>query len=123
MADEKSVWIGLKRGVARRCPNCNKGRLFEGYLKIHSPCEVCGVDNTVYPSDDLPPYLAIFIVGHVLVPLFMWSDRAYEPPLWLQSVIWLPAAAIMCLMLLPFMKGAAVGLCWANGLVRPESAT
>jgi uncharacterized protein (DUF983 family) len=123
VADERSVWTGLKRGLARRCPNCNKGRLFEGYLKIRSPCEVCGVDNTIYPSDDLPPYLAIFIVGHVLVPLFMWSDRAYEPPLWVQIVIWLPAATVMCLALLPFMKGAAVGLCWAIRLVRPESAT
>ncbi len=123
MAGERSIWTGLKRGLARRCPNCGKGRLFRGYLKIRSPCEACGADNTIYPSDDLPPYLTIFVVGHALVPLFMWSDRAYAPPLWLQGAIWLPAAAVMCLALLPYMKGAAVGLCWAMNLVRPESAT
>ena len=123
MAGEKSVWTGLKRGLACRCPNCGEGRLFSGYLKVRSPCEVCGTDNTIYPSDDLPPYLTILVVGHVLVPLFMWSDRAYAPPLWAQFAIWLPAAAAMSLALLPFMKGAAVGLCWATGLVRPESAT
>jgi len=123
VAGEKSVWTGLKRGLARRCPNCGEGRLFSGYLKVRSPCEVCRADNTIYPSDDLPPYLTILVVGHVLVPLFMWSDRAYAPPLWAQFAIWLPAAAAMSLALLPFTKGAAVGLCWAMGLVRPESAT
>ena len=123
MEGEKSVWTGLRRGIARRCPNCGEGRLFRGYLKIRSPCEVCGTDNTIYPSDDFPPYLTIFVVGHVLVPLFMWSDRAFEPPLWVQAAIWLPAALVACLAVLPFMKGATVGLCWAMNLVRPESAT
>jgi uncharacterized protein (DUF983 family) len=51
----------------------------------------------------------------------MWMDR-YEPPLWLQAAIWLPVTVIMCLVLLPFMKGATVGLCWATNLVRTESA-
>ena len=122
MAD-RSLWTGLKRGFARRCPNCGEGRLFSGYLSIRSPCESCGADNTIYPSDDLPPYVTILIVGHVLVPMFMWSDRAYAPAFWVQAAIWLPLAAIMSLALLPTVKGAAVGLCWAFGLVRPESAT
>ena len=48
MAGEKSIWTGLKRGFARRCPNCGKGQLFSGYLTISSPCEVCANNNTVY---------------------------------------------------------------------------
>lgn len=123
MADEKSIWIGLKRGLACRCPNCGMGHLFGGYLKIRVPCEVCGTDNTIYPSDDFPPYLTIFVAGHVLVALVIWTDSVYEPPLWLQSAIWLPVTILLCLALLPFMKGAAVGLCWAMNIVRQDSAT
>jgi uncharacterized protein (DUF983 family) len=123
VADNKSIWTGVKRGLARRCPNCGEGRLFSGYLTIRSPCEVCGLDNGIYPSDDFPPYLTILIVGHVLVPLFIWTDRAYAPPLWVQSAIWLPATVILCLSVLPFMKGATVGLCWGTNIVRPDSAT
>lgn len=123
MADEKSILTGLKRGLSRRCPNCGEGRLFTKYLKIRRPCEVCGADNTIYPSDDFPPYLTILITGHVLVPLFILTDRAYAPPLWLESVIWLPATVIMCLALLPSMKSATVGLCWATNMVRSESST
>ena len=67
MADEKSIWTGLKRGLARRCPNCGKGQLLGGYLTILSPCEVCGNDNSAYPSDDFPPYLTVFVAGHVIV--------------------------------------------------------
>ena len=123
MADGKSIWIGLKRGISRRCPNCGKGRLLSGYLTIRSPCEVCGTDNTIYPSDDFPPYLTILVVGHVLVPLLIWTDRAYAPPIWVQSAIWLPATTFMCLLVLPFMKGATVGLCWATDMVRTDSST
>jgi uncharacterized protein (DUF983 family) len=123
MADAKSLWTGLKRGLARRCPNCGKGRLLRGYLTIRSPCEVCGNDNSVYPSDDFPPYLTVFVTGHVIVALFIWTDNVYEPRLWVEFVIWLPVTVLMCIALLPFMKGAAVGLCWAMNIVRQESAT
>ena len=33
------------------------------------------------------------------------------------------AQVLMCLALLPLLKGAAVGLCWAMNIVRQESAT
>jgi uncharacterized protein (DUF983 family) len=118
--NEKSILTGLRRGLARRCPNCGVGRLFDGFLTIRSPCDVCGNDNSIYPSDDFPPYLAIFITGHVVIPLFIWTDADFQPPFWLEAAIWLPLTAIMCTVLLPFMKGATVGLCWATNLVRRE---
>jgi len=123
MTAEKSLGMGLKRGISLRCPNCGKGHLLRGYLTIRSPCEVCGNDNTIYPSDDFPPYLTIFVTGHIVIPLFIWSDVVYAPSLWLEAAIWLPVTVLMCLTLLPFMKGAAVGLCWAMDIVRTESAT
>lgn len=109
--------------MARRCPACGQGRLFRRYLAIRSPCEVCGADNTIYPSDDFPPYLTILVAGHVLVPLLVWTERVYAPPLGVQGVIWLPVTTITCLVLLPLMKGATVGLCWATNIVRQQSAT
>ena len=123
MAGERSIWTGLARGLARRCPNCGEGRLLRGYLAIRSPCEVCGADNTIYPSDDFPPYLTIFAVGHIVIPLFVWTDRDYSPSVWLECLIWLPVTLLLCLALLPLMKGATVGLCWATNMVRQRSAT
>jgi uncharacterized protein (DUF983 family) len=123
LAGDKSIWTGIKRGLTLRCPNCGEGRLFVRYVKVRGPCEACGTDNRIYPSDDFPPYLTILVTGHVLVPLFMWSDRAWEPSVWVQAAIWLPVTLLMCLALLPLMKGATIGLCWATDLVRSRSAT
>ena len=53
-----------------------------------------------------------------MVALFIWTDNVYEPPLWVEFVIWVPVTVLMCLALLPFMKGVAVGLCWAMNIVR-----
>ncbi len=119
---EKSTLKGIARGLACRCPNCGEGRLFSGFLTLRTPCEVCGTDNTIYPSDDFPPYLTILVVGHVILPLFMWVDFVYAPAMWVQAAIWLPATVIMSLVLLPRMKGATVGLCWAKDIVREKLA-
>ena len=120
---EKSVWTGIKRGLARRCPNCGEGRLFSGYLKVRTPCEACGTDNSVYASDDLPPYITVLVVGHVFIPIFMWVDKAYEPSFVLQAAVWLPLMTLACLAMLPYAKGATLGVCWTHNLVRHEPAT
>jgi uncharacterized protein (DUF983 family) len=123
VADEKSIKVGLIRGLARRCPVCGRGRLLRGYLTIRCPCEVCEADNTIYPSDDLPPYLTVFIVGHVVVACIVWADNIYSAPLWLESAVWLPVTALMCFALLPFMKGVTVGICWATNTTRRNATT
>ncbi len=116
-----SLWTGISRGARRRCPTCGQGALFDGFLKVRATCATCGANNTVYPCDDLPPYLTIFAVGHLVIPLLVLTDLRYQPSDWLQAAIWLPVTVVLCLLLLPTMKGAAAGICWAVGLVRqPE---
>jgi uncharacterized protein (DUF983 family) len=116
----KSALVGIQRGLCCRCPNCGEGRLFRRYLKVKPRCDVCGTDNTIYPSDDFPPYLTILVVGHVMVPSFVWVDLTYEPAMWIEAAIWLPATLMLSLLLLPLMKGATIGLCWAKDLIRQE---
>ncbi|GAD58868.1 hypotheical conserved protein [Brevundimonas abyssalis TAR-001] len=35
-----------------RCPNCGKGPLFEGFLKIRPVCETCGYDLASVATGD-----------------------------------------------------------------------
>lgn len=116
----RSAGLGLKRGLKLRCPNCGQGKLFKSFLKVSPQCEVCGVDNSVYPSDDAPPYLTLVLTGHVIVPLYMTIERAFSPPMWLEAAIWLPLTAIMAIGLLPYMKGGVVGFCWAKDIRRDQ---
>jgi len=119
---QNSLWTGLSRGARRRCPPCGRGRLFDGFLKVRATCTVCGAHNADYPCDDFPPYLTIFAVGHLVVPLLVVIDLHYQPSLRLQAAFWLPVTVILCLLLLPIMKGATAGLCWAVGLSRQQES-
>ena len=58
----------MKRGFRGRCPRCGEGKLFRAFLKVDNNCSVCGLDFTPHRADDLPAYLVIIIVGHIVVP-------------------------------------------------------
>jgi uncharacterized protein (DUF983 family) len=118
MSEKSTIALGVRRGLGLRCPHCGEGRLFSRFLKVSGRCEACGADNTVYPSDDAPPYLTLVLVGHVFIPLMLWMDRAWDPTMWMMFAIWLPLIAAVTIATLPYMKGAVVGFAWATGVTR-----
>jgi uncharacterized protein (DUF983 family) len=115
----RPISTGILRGLHGRCPACGQGPLFDGFLQVRPHCQACGNDNGAYPADDFPRYLTILLVGHIVLPLFIWSDRALAPAIWVQCAIWLPLSAALCLALLRPVKGAVVGLCWATSSGHP----
>jgi uncharacterized protein (DUF983 family) len=112
-AEKRDVWTAMKRGFRGRCPRCGEGKLFRAFLKVDNSCSVCGLDFTPHRADDLPAYLVIVIVGHLLVPIILWVETNYSPPVWLQLSIYLPFTLIASLLLLQPVKGAVVGMQWA----------
>ena len=112
-AEKRSVWTALKRGFRGRCPRCGEGKLFRAFLKVDSNCSACGLDFTPHRADDLPAYLVIIIVGHIVVPVVLWIETNYSPAVWLQLAIYLPFTFIASLALLQPVKGAVVGFQWA----------
>jgi len=109
----RDLWTAVRRGLMCRCPACGEGRLFTSYLKVAPSCERCGEELHHHRADDAPPYLTIMVVGHVIVPMLMWLELAYEPALWIHFVLWLPLTLAMSLLLLPPLKGVVVGYQWA----------
>jgi uncharacterized protein (DUF983 family) len=110
---KRDVWTALKRGLRSRCPRCGEGKLFRAFLKVDDHCSVCGQDFTPHRADDLPAYLVIVIVGHFVVPMILWIETDYSPPVPLQLAIYLPFTLIASLLLLQPVKGAVVGVQWA----------
>ena len=107
----KAVWNGMKL----RCPHCGKGHLFRAYLKVAATCEVCGEELHHHHADAFPPYISIVIVGHVIVGLMLHLEMSYtDVAPWVYLATMLPAAVVLPLILLPSIKGAVVGLQWAN---------
>ena len=113
LTEKRDVWTALKRGFRGRCPRCGEGKLFRAFLKVDNNCSVCGLDFTPHRADDLPAYLVIVIVGHIVVPIALIIETDYSPPVALQLSIYLPLVLILSLVLLQPVKGAVVGLQWA----------
>ena len=111
--EKRDVWTALKRGFRGRCPRCGEGKLFRAFLKVDDHCSVCQLDFTPHRADDLPAYLVIVIVGHIVVPTILWVETDYSPPVPLQLAIYLPFTLILSLLLLQPVKGAVVGVQWA----------
>lgn len=104
----------MLRGWKGRCPCCGTGRLFTSFLKTDGACPDCGQDLRGHRADDAPPYFTIFIVGHIIVPLMLLLEQHRHPPEWVHMALWLPATVILCLYLLPRVKGALIGLQFAR---------
>lgn len=109
----RPIWRSLTRGAACRCPNCGEGRIFDRYLKVRHACAACGEELHHQRADDAPPYIVITIVAHIVVGALLWTEVAYQPPVWLHMAIWLPLTVALSLALLPPVKGALIGLQWA----------
>ena len=111
--DKRNVWTSLKRGLRGRCPRCGEGKLFRAFLKVADNCDKCGQDFSHHRADDLPAYLVIVVVGHIVVPLALYIETNYSPPVALQLAIYLPLTLFASLALLQPVKGGVVALQWA----------
>ncbi|MAW78901.1 MAG: hypothetical protein CMI63_01585 [Parvularcula sp.] len=120
----RSWFSAMARGMAHKCPECGRGKLFSGYVKTRDNCPSCGLDLTGHRADDAPPYVTIIIVGHVMIPLALAMKQLFDPPITLQFAIWLPLIVLASWALLPASKGALIGLQWANrmhGFAGPDA--
>src|SRR2546429_9576920 len=111
--EKRDVWSAMKRGFRGRCPRCGQGKLFRAFLKVDDHCSVCRLDFTPHRADDLPAYLVIVIVGHIVVPTVLLIETDFSPSVPLQLAIYLPFTLIASLLLLQPVKGAVVAVQWA----------
>jgi len=105
----QSVW----RGFLGKCPRCGEGKLFRAWIKPVDACQHCGEEFHHHRADDLPAYLVVVIVGHVVVGAFLMAEAISNLSLVQHLAIWLPLTVISAAALLQPVKGAVVGLQWA----------
>ena len=109
----RPLWNAMWNGFRCRCPKCGEGKLFSAFLKIAPACDRCGEEFHHHRADDLPAYLVIVIVGHVVLGGFMAVEMTSNWAMWQHLAVWAPLTVIMSLALLRPVKGAVVGLQWA----------
>lgn len=111
--DKRDTMLAVRRGLYGTCPACGTGKLFKSYLKSVDHCAVCNEDISHHRADDLPAYLVILLVGHIVVGGFMMTDLVRPMSNWAHLAIWAPMTVILALVLIQPMKGAVIGLQWA----------
>jgi uncharacterized protein (DUF983 family) len=95
------------------------GPIVPGLSWVIAACSVCGNDNEQYPTDDFAPYVTIFLVLHLMVPILSAADRTWDLSVGFEMTLALPLFLIATLLLrfrLPIVKGAVIGFAWARGL-------
>ncbi len=112
--EPRDIWGAIRRGWSGRCPHCGEGRLFRSFLKPVDHCDRCNESLHHQRADDLPPYLVIFVVGHIVVGAYLMAERMVTLNSWQHLAIWTPMTIIMAVAMMQPTKGAVIGLQWAN---------
>ena len=113
-AEQRPLFEALLRGFRQLCPSCGRGRIFGRFLKVNHACADCGQELHHHRADDAPPYFTIFIVGHIVIPLVLLLEKAYQPSSLVHAAIWLPLTLALTFFFLPRVKGSLVGLQWSQ---------
>jgi len=111
---ERPLGPALRRGLARRCPQCGKGHVFDGYLTLRQACPACGEDLSHARADDGPAYLSILLTAKVMGTLQLVTYETFQPSPWVMAVTFSIGVIAMALYLLPRFKGMIVGIQWAK---------
>lgn len=98
----------LTTGILGRCPRCGKGRMFNGFINLAPRCDSCGLDYAFADSGDGPAVFVCLLAGFVVLGIALWAELSFEPPIWLQLVVFLPLTLIVCLGMLRPLKGLLI---------------
>ncbi len=109
----RDTWTALRRGALGRCPHCGEGKLFRGFLAVAPSCEHCGEAFHHHRADDLPAYIVIVIVGHVVVGGMLSAETHGNWPVWWHVALWPTLTVVLSLLMIRPIKGAVVALQWA----------
>ncbi|MEK7343996.1 MAG: DUF983 domain-containing protein [Pseudomonadota bacterium] len=113
---DRPIRPALALGLRGRCPCCGEGRMFARFLKPAPCCAACGQPLDVHQADDLPAYLVILLLGHILVPLMIEVNAAFSVPMLWQAAIWPALAGLLALALIQPVKGAVIAFQWSRRL-------
>jgi uncharacterized protein (DUF983 family) len=96
------------------CPRCGAHGLFGGAVAFAPQCRQCGLDFTLFNVGDGPAAFLTLILGTIIVGLAVWLQLAFDPPLWVQMLVWIPVALILTIVALRVAKAALLGAEYRN---------
>ncbi len=77
-------------GLRCACPRCGQGRLYQGLLSVRDTCDECGLDLSRLNAEDGAAFFIIVVYSAIVIPLALWVEFTFGPPIWVHLMIWVP---------------------------------
>lgn len=104
----------LRAAASGLCPRCGSATLFATFLRFAPRCRACGLDFAAFNVGDGPAAFLTLIVGTVVTILAIVVELAFEPPLWVHLLLWLPLTLVLTIGSLRLAKAALLALEFRN---------
>jgi len=104
----------LIAGLCGRCPRCRQGRLFSGFLAVAPKCSACDLDFGFADAGDGPAVFVSLVGGFLVLGAALAVETAFEPPMWVYPIVFVPLALVVCLGLLRPFKGFLIAAQYVN---------
>ncbi len=108
----------IRAGLLCRCPNCGRGRLFAGFLKVVETCETCGYDFRRLNTGDGAAVFVMQAAGAPVVFGALFVQIVWNPPVWAVAAVALPLVAGLSFALMRPAKGLMIALQVRDGAGR-----
>jgi uncharacterized protein (DUF983 family) len=96
------------------CPQCGAKTLFAGPARFAGRCGQCGLDYSSFNVGDGPAALLTLVIGALIIVLAITVDIAFNPPFWVQALIWVPFTAVLTFWSLRVAKAALLAAEYRN---------
>ncbi len=104
----------VRAAVSGRCPRCQVGPLFDGWVQFAPRCRACGLDLSQFNVGDGPAAFLILIVGGLVTALALFLQLAAHPPFWVHILLWVPLTSALVILCLRVSKAALLILEYRN---------
>lgn len=111
--EQRPLLRAMALGFTGKCPKCGKGKMFARFLKTKDRCDVCSEALHHHRADDLPAYLNIFIVGHVVIGFMVIAMTWKLMDVWTTTAVTILLCLVAAFSLMQPLKGMVVGSQWA----------
>ena len=112
----RKISKAIFNGIRCYCPNCGEGELYQNFVNVNASCNQCGEEFHHHRADDLPAYLNIFVVGHIVVGALMISLKYELFGMWPTAIGGSMLAFGLAVALMRPIKGMVIALQWALGM-------
>ena len=104
----------LDAAIQGFCPRCGSKTLFDGFIRFARSCRACALDFSAFNVGDGPAAFLTLIIGTVVTVLAIVVELAFEPPLWVHLMLWVPLTLGLVLGSLRIAKAALLALEYHN---------